>query len=233
MSPRLHPGGLRAVALAAAALALLGAATVRAADKPPVPRAQANKQLSPAQRLAHRVHGALEQARQGQVEAAIAGLRDIVQDHPAHHDSRLLLANLLAGRGAGPQAQAVLLEGLALEPGHANLRMQLARLQVQAGQHVAALETLEAGPAAAYPADYRAFHAVLLQAGGQHDRAVTQYAAALKEQPHRAQWLVGIAVSLRALGMTQPAREALERARLAPDFNRQLADVVAQYGVMP
>lgn len=232
MSTRLYLLDLRALTLAAA-LPLLGATLAGAADKPPAPRAQAGKILSPAQRLAQRVHGALERARTGQAEAAIAELRDVLADHPDHADARLLLAALHAARGEWPQAQDVLRQGLAHDPAHANLRVQLARVQVQAGATAAALETLEAAPAAPSGPEYRAFHAVLLQAAGLHERAVTQYAAALREQPHRAQWLVGIGVSLRALGMAQPAREALERARAAPDFNRQLADVVAQYGVIP
>lgn len=231
MSTRPLKYALRMALCALPVLATLNAPQVRAAD--PAPRPLASKQQSPAQRLEQRVQAALERARLGQTEAAIASLQAVLDERSDHFDVRLILAALWAGRGAVPQAQAILEQGLAIAPLHGRLRMNLARLQIQASQVPAALATLEAGLSPESTADYQAFHAVVLQAEGQHARAVTQYAAALREQPFNAQWLVGIGVSLRALGLNEASREAFERARGAPDFNRRLAEVVAQYGVIP
>ena len=231
MSARLVKSILRMTLYAFPAMATLHAAQAGAADPPPRP--QASKQQSPAQRLEHKVQAALERARLGQTEAAISGLQAVLDEHPDHVDARLVLAALLTGRGALPQAHMILEQGLALAPQHDRLRMNLARLQMQVGQAPAALATLEAGLSSGSTAPYLAFHAVVLQAEGQHARAVAQYAAALREQPIHAQWLVGIAVSLRALGAHEAAREAFERARSAPDFNRRLAEVVAEHGVIP
>ena len=216
------------------ALAGLVLATLSPPSKAnPEPRSHASKLHSPAQRLNQQVHRALERARQGQAQAAIASLQAVLDEQPEHHDARLLLATLQAARGDLQQAQTTLELGLAIAPHHTNLRMNLARMQMQTGQSGDALETLEAGVTAQPTADYRALYAVVLHAEGFPLRATVQYVLAIREQPYNAQWLVGIAVSLHALGQSDAAREAFERARNAPDFNRRLADVVAQYGVIP
>ena len=208
----------------APALALALAGLVLAVLSPPAMASQEPRS---------HVHRALERARMGQAQAAMASLQAVLDDQPEHHDARLLLAALQTARGDLQQAITTLEQGLAAAPHHANLRMNLARVQMQAGQSNHALETLEAGLTVRPTADYRALYAVVLHAEGFPLRATVQYALAIREQPYNAQWLVGIAVSLHALGQGEAAREAFERARNAPGFNRRLADVVAQYGVIP
>ena len=231
MNVRVLTTPRRTLALALTGLVLAALSPPTAAN--PEPYSQASKQHSPAQRLNQQVHRALERARMGQAQAAMASLQAVLDEQPEHHDARLLLATMQAARGDLQQAQTTLEQGLATAPHHANLRMNLARVQMQAGQATQALETLETGVTTQPTADYRALYAVVLHAEGFPLRATIQYALAIREQPYNAQWLVGIAVSLHALGQVEAAREAFERARNAPDFNRRLADGVAQYGVIP
>lgn len=192
-------------------------------------QAPPKKTLSPMQQADQQYHRALEQARSQQTGQAIRELQAILSIRPDHHASRLLLSQLMLLQGQAQQADEELSRGLQQYPDNDELRVALARLEVHLGRPARALEILDAGANATRPGIYRALHAVLLQSQGQHSRAIEEYVTALREQPQNASLLVGLGVSLHALGRVSAAQETFSLARNSAGLTPQLEEVMRRY----
>lgn len=193
------------------------------------PQLSVKKNQSPAQRADQRYQQAWDLARQNQVPQAIRQLQALLLERPEHHPSRLLLSQLLLTQGQAQQARDTLAQALAQQPDNEALRMGLARLEVHLGQSGRALELLDRQGTQPHSAEYRALHAVVMQSQEQHARATEQFIAALREQPNNAVWLVGLGVSLQALGRQTAAQEAFALARGSASYTPQLDAVVRRY----
>ena len=66
---------------------------------------------------------------------------------------------------------------------------------------------------------------------GQHQDSVLSYMHALQVRPTEQRWLLGLAVSLAAMGQTASASEVVERARVEGPINRDIAAYLRQMGV--
>lgn len=147
---------------------------------------------------------------------------------PYNHDARQTLVAILIQAKQNDEAMALLNAGLKLDPKQTGFRQLLARLQVEAADLNAALATLEEGLADAQDdAQYHAFMAALLQRGERHKEAVNHYLIALKQQTPQANWLVGLGLSLQALGRLPEAKMAYEKAQSTP-MNVELSSFVSQ-----
>lgn len=107
---------------------------------------------------------ALAAHRQGRPGEAIDGLDSALRIDPRHASARQALLSLLLEQHRWPEAQAVAVEGLALNPANTGWAMILARLQVEQGRLVEAEQTMASH--AGYGernADYLAFHGLLLE----------------------------------------------------------------------
>lgn len=187
------------------------------------------KSMTPQQRSDNQYKQAVSLLQQGRVAEARDAFMLAVQEDPANHNARQMLAGLLVESKRSGEAMEVLQDGVRIAPEQSGFTMALARLQVEAGDRDTALQTLEQGAKyAGDDAEYHAFYAALLQRSGRHDEAVTQYLASLQTDPANTNWLVGVGISLQEQGRYADAREAFERARMVGGMVPELAAFVDQ-----
>jgi tetratricopeptide (TPR) repeat protein len=155
---------------------------------------------------------ALRLERAGEREQAFAVLRTLLASHPGHVQARARLVDGLAAAGRPAEALRVLRAGRARKTDPARARLE-ARLLVEQRADVEAIAVLErALSAAGDDPEYKAFLAALLQRSGAHERALALFAAAVTEEPGRADWWLGRAISEDAQGQGAAALLSLKRA---------------------
>ena len=195
-----------------------------AADEPP--RVAITKQIreqTPRQRAdAEYAKGAAALHQEQRAEAR-AAFEATLRIDPAHHASRQALAGILLDAHQPADAMRVLEEGLQLTPAQYGFAMMLARLQMERGEQEAAAQTLARSlDYGSVNADYLAFYAGLLQRQRKHAEAVAQFQRALQLRGNAGVWLLGMGVSLEALGRGAEAQEAYRRARAAGNLSAEL-----------
>ena len=146
-----------------------------------------------------------------------------LQADASYHAARQALVGLLLNARRQTEAAQLLQEGLAISPAQSGFAMALARLQVERGDLNAGAQTLARGlEFAATNADYLAFYAGLLQRQQKHAEAIEQFSRALGQRGNVGVWLLGLGISLDALGRGSDAQEAYRRAKasgnLSPDL---------------
>lgn len=188
-----------------------------------------SQQLSPQSMAENEYREAANLLNQGRLAEAQEGFRLALQTNPAHVGARQGLFGLLIEAKKNGEAEQVLLEGLRINPNQAGFAMALARMQVDRGDAVGAIETLQKPIASGQSSpDYLAFLAALYQRTSQHKEAVDQYQAALRLAPQSGIWLMGLGISLQALKRNSEAQEAFRRARSTNTLNPELTAFVDQ-----
>ena len=167
---------------------------------------------------------AIGQLQQGKGNEARRTLRQSLEASAGNVGARQLLVGLLVEGGDLEEATRLLRDGLKLSPDQSTFSMTLARLQVERGDAKGGMATLEQGlRSAGNDAQYHGFYAALLQGADRHEDAVRHYLVALRSDPGMPSWLVGIGISLQALGKNSDAVEAFQRAKdsgmLSPQLN--------------
>lgn len=109
---------------------------------------------------------------------------------------------------------------------------ELVRMQMGTA-HVAEAHALLVQHEARYggQAELWALRANAAQRLGQHQDSVQSYMQALQTRPNEQRWLLGMAVSLAAMGQTEAANGVTERARAQGVIAREIADYLRQLGV--
>jgi MSHA biogenesis protein MshN len=187
---------------------------IRKEVREPEPRELAENEFRQGTGLLHRAR--LDEAR-ARFEAAL-------EHYPRHQGARQALVGLLLEGKRLDEAERVLDAGVKLIPSQIGFAMALARIQVDRGNTPAAIDTLLASQGAAQAnADHAAFLAALLQREGRHEEAVAHFNAALRSRPESGVWLLGLGLSLQALGHDAEARVAYRRARSAHGLAPELA----------
>ena len=187
-----------------------------------------DKQMSkptPRQRAEEEYAKGAAARQQGQADAARAAFEAALQIDPTYHGARQALVGTLLDARLSADAIRVLQDGLQLAPAQQGFAMTLARLQLDNGELDTAAQTL--ARSLDYPEvspDYIAFYASLLQRQQKHAEAVSQFQRALGRRRNVGVWLLGLGVSLEALGR---GAEALEAYRLAKTSGNLSADLQA------
>lgn len=197
------------------------------------PLANINKKISPEQNANSYYQQALIYLQQGRVAESQANLAKALEFNPTHHEARLTLASLLLDNKRLMDAKEVLNTGLQISPEQNEFRIALARLQINAGDQATALSTLEHGlQYATNHADYQAFLATLLQRTGRHEDAVTHYMKAVSLETNagniKNNTLVGLGISLQALGKFESAQQAFTKAQQTGTLGPALSGFVEQ-----
>jgi hypothetical protein len=155
---------------------------------------------------------ALRLERAGEKARSLEVLRTLLTRHPDHAQARARLVDGLAAAGRPAEALRVLRAGRGKKTDPARARLE-ARLLVEQRADAEAIAVLErALPSAGDDPDYRAFLAALLQRSGVHDRALALYEVVVTEEPGRADWWLGRAISEDAQGKGAAALLSLKRA---------------------
>lgn len=213
-------------------------ASAEATTKPSRPTNEHNqlisKHISPDQKSANLYRQALSNLQQGRVAEAQAALAEALEARPSNHDARLTLASLLLDNNRNNDARDSLVAGLSIAPERTDFRMALARLQIEAGDRTGALNSLEHGLSYAKDdADYLSFYATLLQGAERHEEAINYYLAALATNAaapstNTTNALLGLGISLQAMGKLSNAQEAFIRAQTDSTLSPELAVFVTQ-----
>lgn len=204
------------------------APSVRTGEGPPSIEKQVRLQTT-HDRAENEYRKAAGLLNQGRMNEAIAGFRAALQEEPAHANARLTLFGVLVEQKKLDEAQALLQEGLSLNPAQPQLALRLARIQVERGDLRGAAETLQrSSPAASANAEYRGFHAAVLQRLNRHKEAAEEYRAALRLAPQAGVWWMGLGISLETDGRSTEARDAFQRAKASGALSAELERFVEQ-----
>jgi len=200
-----------------------------AAPRAAAPKTLPLKQISRTQRADAEYRKALALQQQGRATEALAGYAAALELNAQHEKARLAQAVLLAGNNRSADAERLLQEGLTLKPAHTGFSMLLARVQVERGDLVRALETLQTNLLqAGNNSDYQAFYAALLQRAGRHEEAVTHYRIAVQRAPNNGIWLMGYGISLQAVQRSEDAQAAYRQALASRSLSPELTAFVQQ-----
>ena len=102
-------------------------------------------------------------------------------------------------------------------------------MQVKRGDLQAAIRSLESVSAyAGSDAGYFSFLAAVFRRASRHKEAAVQYRNALALMPRNAIWLMGLGISLRALGEIDGAKDAFKSAATTGTLSLQLQAFVVQ-----
>jgi MSHA biogenesis protein MshN len=192
------------------------------------------KQISPEQKSGNSYRQALANLQQGRVAEAQSNLAQALEANPANQEARQTLAGLLLDNNRNDEAISTLAAGLAIAPEQTNFRIALARLQIELSDKSAALTTMEQGLVYANNnADYQSFFATLLQRANRHDEAISHYKTALSinaspRNSSSANSLVGLGISLQAIGKLENAQEAFARAQSIATLSPELVQFIDQ-----
>lgn len=181
----------------------------------------AASQLSPQQQARNGFHKAQQLAQQGKTNEAVEIYRAALLQDAGNDTARQAMVDLLLKSKRNADAERALQIGLKNNPKNSAYSMQLARLLAEKNDIQLALDVMQrALPYAAAQADYQALYASLLQRQGRHSDAIAYYQKALGLKPGSGEWLMGMGVSLKALGRADEAgnafKHALETTTLSP-----------------
>lgn len=196
---------------------------VPAATLPPAEIDKQVREQTPRQRAETEYARGTAALHQGQFAEARSAFENALQIDPRHHPARQALVGVLLDGRRQADAMRVLQEGLQLAPSQHGFAMTLARLQLDGGDLDVGVETL--ARSLEYPGaspDYAAFYAGLLQRQQKHVEAVTQFERALRQRGGVGVWLLGLGVSLEALGRNAEAQEAYRRAKASGNLSAEL-----------
>ncbi len=187
------------------------------------------KHVSKEQQADFRYREALAFVSQNRSQDAQTALEEALRLDPRHLAARQALLSLFLKAKRYPSAEQTLQDGLKLNLAVASLASTLASVQLEQGDATAALTTLEKYAAqASGHADYHGFYAALLQRIGRHAEAIGQFQAALKAQPNRGNWLMGLGISLQAEKHYADAEQAYLRARASNSLSPDLLAFIEQ-----
>ena len=188
-----------------------------------------SKQIRPDQKSENFYQQALINLQQGRVAEAQANLTQALEANQSNQEARQTLAGLLIDNKRNDEAKAILTAGLVIAPEQSDFRMALARLQVEAGDRVSALNTLEQGLIYAKAnADYQSFFATLLQRLERHEEAINHYMIAISLNDATPNSLIGLGISLQAVGKLENAKDAFTRAQASTTLTPELSQFIEQ-----
>jgi MSHA biogenesis protein MshN len=212
--------------------------TVKPLNKSNTDNIAIGKQIGPEQKSGNYYRLALSNIQQGRVSEAQANLTLALEANPANQEARQTLAGLLLDNKRYGEAKATLAAGLAITPEQSEFRIALARLQIEDSDTAAAINTLEQGLSyAKNNAEYHGFLATLLQRANRHEEAINQYTMALTLNSSAADALsantttsalIGLGISLQAVGKFEKSQEAFMRVQSSATLSPELSMFVDQ-----
>lgn len=200
-----------------------------AAEPPRVDINKKMRELTPRQRAEGEYAKGAAALNESRTEDARSAFEAALQADPSYHGARQALVGVLLSARRQTEAAQVLQVGLGISPAQPGFAMTLARLQVERGDLNAGAQTLAHSlEYAANNADYIAFYAGLLQRQQKHAEAIEQFSRALGQRGNIGVWLLGLGISLDALGRNNDAQEAYRRAKSSGNLSPELQAFAVQ-----
>lgn len=186
-----------------------------------------SRELSTAELDAQMNRQALKMIRAGKVSEAVSQLQTFIRDMPQALASRETLAGMLLSQGQLESAAILLDQGLARVPDHlafVKLQARVLMASDQYGDALAVLENRYQGPQDNMLEDWEflSLLAPLYQRQERHIESVRVFRKLLDLNPEQAQWWIGQAISLEALGMREDALAAYLRSTRIPSIDARL-----------
>ena len=167
--------------------------------------------------------------QQENVSLAIRIYRQILQIDQTAHDTRKKLSVLHYSNGENEDAIVLLTEGIQLAPERTDFRLMLARLFYRDKQLKKAFQALEGiEPEVQQHIDYYGLKATLAQEQQLNAQASHLYGRLVVFEPNRAQWWLGLAISLDRLGQRDGALKAYENAAELRQLSASADDFIRQ-----
>lgn len=213
----------------AAAAGATAAAAPRPGDASPARIDRQEREPNVRERTDAAYRRGIDALHEGRQPLAEQALREALALTPGHEPSRQALLGLLVQQRRNADAEALLAEGLRLNPQQTGFAMALARLQAERGDNATAIDTLQRAAAAGRDRpEFLGFHAGLLARAGRPADAAAQYRAALRLAPQNAVWWMGLGIVLESDRRPSEAAEAFQRARELPGLSADLVAYVDQ-----
>lgn len=150
--------------------------------------------------------------KRGQVADAELDLRAALDADAAHQAARQTLIALDIEQGRIDDARRHLQEGLAFNPSHAPYAVALARIHIDRGEHLFALNVLDRVSAESRESpEFHSMRGAVLLRMARYDEAAEAYRRALGAGAQTGASWVGLGVALDALGRGPEAAEAFMR----------------------
>ncbi|OYY95302.1 MAG: hypothetical protein B7Y41_02000 [Hydrogenophilales bacterium 28-61-23] len=249
--PEAKPAALPAASSAVAAAsmpappAVAHAATPRLDTRLPEPRpnpavvkawaSDASNAKTPQLQAEEAWRQANRMIEQGRNRDAREQLENLLRLEPSHVAGRQRLIGLLLQTGGesnnapenSARAEALLREGMALNPNEAWYARSLAQLHLQRGDAAQAAATLKSALAKHPDAANWALYASTAAKLGKPADAALAYREALQSNPEQGNWWIGLAVALEKTGDQNEAGAAYQRA-LQTRLSAELRDYAQQ-----
>ena len=185
------------------------------------------RRLSAAEQAEQDYQNGVQLLQQGKPETAEPLLRKVLVHDARHLKARKALVDALLKQARAQEAEAVLTEGIRLNPDYLLFTKLYARVLVDQGDTSAALAVLEGKAASAtQDIEYQAFLAALYQRLERHNDAISAYRKALASQPQQGVWWMGLGISLEATQQPAEALEAYRRAQATGSLSPAVLDFV-------
>lgn len=166
---------------------------------------------------------ALSSFRAGRAGEAIKQLNQMIDRYPQASLSRETLVVIYLKQQRYDEARRELAPALLISPDSSALIKLQARLLMANNAHDKALALLDRlKNENRDDQEYLSLLASLNQQQGEHVNAVNQYRDLLKMDPTQANWWIGQAISLEALGLQRDALQAYLQARRVPQIDARL-----------
>lgn len=169
------------------------------------------KQLTAAELTQQKINQAEQALAENKLSKAEKLFEDVLLMTPEHKAARKQLAALWFGRQSYQAAINVLSQGTQLYPDDSEFRLMKARIYLNQGQTIAAVNTLKELP---YVEDveYQALLASHAQQISQFDIAATAYQLLAKLEPTAGRWWLGLAVAYDSNSEFDQAVKAYDQA---------------------
>lgn len=222
----------------APALSVAPAAAAAAPEKPPAKTADAapaeHTSIDKRARTASanetadaEYRKAMAALRRGGLAEAKEGFHAALRLDAHYASARQALLSLLVEQQQLAEAQALMEDGLALDPAQSSWAIALARLQLETNKVADAAETLARHARhAEQNAEYQAFQALLFGKQKRYREASDRYRAALALKPTESRWWYGLGLMLEQEQKNREAREAFLKARETGNLTPELAAAV-------
>jgi len=158
---------------------------------------------------------------------ASAGARFHIEESTPPPTADRALSLLESGDAAG--AESLLREGLEAEPGSVAMARVLGHILLARNAPAEAVSVMRpAAPTVDSDPEFHALLAAAEQRSGAHADAARRYRALLTNAPGNGAWLVGLGISLQALGNASEAADAFLQALADPALPAPLHEFAMQ-----